>query len=81
MNINQNVDEVFNLLGFKSFFNYIKEIKDISDEKIKRSIFPVKIKCPSCSTELMARKIGSFKCSKCSAIFRITDKNNEIIIE
>ncbi len=81
MNINQNVDEVFNLLGFKLFFNYIKEIKNINDEKIKRSVFPVKIKCPSCSTELIAKKIGSFKCSKCSNVFRITDKNNEIIIE
>jgi len=81
MNINQNVDEVFNLLGFKSFFNYIKEIKDINDEKIKRSIFPAKIKCPSCSAELVVKKIGSFKCSSCSNVFRITEKNNQIIIE
>jgi len=81
MNIGINVDEVFSLLGFKSFFNYIKELKDISDEKIQRSIFPAKIQCPHCSTELMAKKIGSFKCSKCSSIFRVIEKNEKIIIE
>jgi len=81
MNINNNIDEVFNLLGFKSFFNYIKELKDISNEKIKFSIFPAKVICPCCSAELTVNKIGSFKCSKCPGIFRITEKNNKIIVE
>jgi len=81
MNINQNINEVFNLLGFKSFFNIIKELKDINDEKIERSVFPLKLPCPHCKTELLLKKIGSFKCLRCSNIFRVIDNNGEIRIE
>lgn len=80
MGIQKNVDEVFSLLGFKSFFNYIIDLKDIKEEKITRSKFPYKFKCPHCNAELEAKKTGSYKCSQCQKIFRLAEENNKIVI-
>jgi len=79
MGIRKNVDEVFSLLGFKMFFNYITELNDIKEEKIIRSIFPQKIKCPNCGITLKISKIGAFKCTGCLKTFRIVEKNNNEI--
>lgn len=81
LGIQKNVKEVFSLLGFQSFFSYIDELKDIKEEKIKRSKFPIKIKCPYCEASLVAQKTGSFKCKRCENIFRLTEKNDKINIE
>lgn len=75
MGIQKNVDEVFSLLGFKSFFNYIVDLKDIKEEKIVRSKFPHKFKCPHCQATLKASKTGSFKCKQCDKPFRVIEKD------
>lgn len=76
MGIQKNVGEVFSLLGFKSFFNYIIELKDIKEEKIVRSKFPHKFKCPHCNAVLQAQKTGKFRCSQCDKIFRIEEEDD-----
>jgi anti-anti-sigma factor len=76
MGIQSNVGEVFSLLGFKSFFNYITELKDIKEEKIVRSKFPHKFKCPHCSASLEAKKTGAYKCSQCQKTFRVTEEKD-----
>lgn len=81
LGIQKNVEEVFSLLGFKTFFNYIKELKDIKEEKIQRSMFPKKIKCPYCSASILLQKTGSFRCKSCSNIFRVVEKDGSIEIE
>jgi anti-sigma B factor antagonist len=77
----KNVEEVFQLLGFYGFFNYIDELNDIKEEKIKRSLFPANIQCPYCSKKLKAQKTGSFKCPECLSAFRIVEANQEIKTE
>jgi anti-sigma B factor antagonist len=72
----KNVEEVFQLLGFYGFFNYIDELNDIKEEKIKRSLFPANIQCPYCSKKLKAQKTGSFKCPECLSAFRIVEANS-----
>lgn len=80
MDMNKNVEEVFSLLGFQSFFNYIVELKDIKKDKIIRSRFPYKFKCPYCEANLIAQKPGKFKCSQCQKVFRVTEETSGINI-
>lgn len=81
LGMQKSVKEVFSLLGFFSFFNYIDELKDIKEEKIHRSKFPATVQCPHCSKKYSIQKTGSFKCKGCTNMFRVIEKNNEIIIE
>ena len=81
MGLQPNIHEVFQLLGFTSFFNFISDLKDIKEEKIARAHFPMQIKCPFCSASLNVPKVGSFKCLQCTNIFRVQEKNGETIIE
>lgn len=80
MGIQKNIDEIFSLLGFKTFFSYITDLNDIKEEKIIRSVFPINIKCPHCQSELIILKTGAFKCKNCQGIFRVLEENNEIKI-
>lgn len=81
MKLNINVVEVFKLLGFSSFFNFIIELKDIKEEKIIRSLFPIQSKCIYCSTPLTLKKVGSFRCPSCSNTFRVVEQDGKVNIE
>ena len=81
MGMQPNVAEVFSLLGFTQFFDYITELKDIKEEKIVRSLFPLKVKCPYCQSELVTKKIGSFRCPQCLNTFRVVEKYGLISVE
>ena len=80
MGIQKNVEEIFSLLGFKSYFNYISNLNDIKEENIIRSKFPYKLNCPYCEAILMGVKTGSHKCEQCSSVFRIAEENDTISI-
>jgi len=81
MGLQPNVYEVFQLLGFTSFFNFITDLRDIKEEKIVRANFPHNAKCPFCSALLIIPKVGSFKCTHCTKVFRVQLKDENIIIE
>lgn len=82
LGIQRNVEEVFELLGFKSFFNYIDELKNIKQENIKHSKFPIKKNCPHCDAAIKLNKTGSFRCKSCSNTIRvIEDLDGKIIVE
>jgi len=76
MKVQENVKNVFSLLGFSALFNYIEDVNDI--KKVEKQIFPRKIQCPKCSTAFNIIKSGSFRCSNCKHIFRVNNKG-EII--
>lgn len=69
LKIQKKVDEVFKLLGFKSMFVFIDNIKEI--HKSKDSIFPTTIQCSKCGTKLKIIKPGRFKCSNCHIEIKI----------
>lgn len=72
MKVQESVKSVFSLLGFSSLFNYIEDANEV--KKVKKNIFPKKIQCPNCNTNLNVIKSGSFRCSSCKHIFRVNDK-------
>lgn len=85
LEIQPKVYEVFQLLGFSSFFN-IKESLDEAvafftkgSEPDTNSIFPRIFKCPICATKLKASKTGRFRCSNCKTILAI-DNSGQIFL-
>jgi len=76
VNIQPKVMDVFQLLGFSSFFaikNSYEEVIDYLD-KVKKpeiSIFPKIFNCPMCKIKLKTSKAGKFRCSNCKTIIAI----------
>src|SRR5574344_1446261 len=75
--IQKKVFEVFQLLGFSSFF-IIKENLEKSIEYIENrdteptSLFPLSICCPLCGKKLKVPRQGRFKCGICKSIFSVS---------
>ncbi len=80
LGIQQNIIEIFTLLGFKSYFNYINDLKDIKREKIIRSIFPYKFECLYCNARLVASKNGSIICTQCYSEMRVNTDGEKVNI-
>lgn len=81
--IQPKVYEVFQLLGFTTFFR----IFDTADSAVAHfqnhqeiSMFPKILNCPLCNIKLKALKSGKFRCSKCRSIL-VIDSNAKIFIE
>jgi anti-sigma B factor antagonist len=73
------VFEVFQLLGFSSFFNIEKTkeeaaemLRTQSKQDIERP-FPKVFGCPICAKKLRASKAGRFRCSECKSILVINE--------
>jgi anti-anti-sigma factor len=78
LNMNTKVKEVMDLLGFLQMFlvvSTIEEVKTIG----KSSIFPMNIKCLSCSAKLRIPKAGRFKCSQCKKVIE-ANKDGKLTI-
>ena len=73
-NIQSNVLEVINLLGFTTFFNVIEDINNIDNLIIEESKFPINIVCSKCGKPLKVVKAGKFKCSSCTNIIKVNEK-------
>lgn|SRR5574344_312303 len=77
--VQPKVLEVFQLLGFYSFFNIKDNLTDAVDFLKKggsssiASIFPMDIQCPICNKRLKVPRAGRFKCGVCKSIFSINE--------
>ena len=70
--------EIFQLLGFNKLFNIAKDMKDAAyflrgDDKVKKEIFPLSIRCPICEKRLSATKSGRFRCSNCKSVIAVSE--------
>ena len=73
-NIQKNVLEVINLLGFTMFFNVINDINDLDNLVVEESKFPINIVCSKCGKPLKIIKAGKFKCGSCNNIIKVNEK-------
>jgi anti-anti-sigma factor len=80
LEIQPNVCEVFQLLGFSQFFNIIGNLdssidffRSGSSIEEKSELFPKIFPCPICSNQLKAVKVGRFRCSECKSIIAINN--------
>ena len=73
------VFEVFQLLGFSSFFNIektLEEAVEMSKTQSKQDVqgpFPKVFGCPICAKKLRAAKAGRYRCSECKSILVINE--------
>ena len=73
------VYEVFQLLGFSSFFNFEKTLKEAAEmlkTQSKQDVqgpFPRVFACPICAKKLRTSKAGRFRCSECKSILVIDE--------
>lgn len=84
INLSSKVDQIFSLLGFKSYFTVkatLEEaVKSLSVEYRENMFDSVKIiVCPVCDKKLKAVKLGRFRCRNCKTILRIDSKANATI--
>lgn len=72
--------EVFQLLGFTSFFPFEETVQDaikaFEKKKMPVEVFPFVFKCPICGKKLRAVKAGRFRCKKCTTIISIDSFGN-----
>lgn len=71
--------EIFQLLGFATFFHFEESVNDAINlinktDVVEEKIFPKVISCPICKKRLKASKSGIFRCPKCKTILKIDDK-------
>jgi len=83
--ITPKVMEVFNLLGFSSFFKTFDTIDEavffMDNDKLKtteeKKIFPTVIKCSFCGRKLKVVKQGKFRCPSCKYIIIINNDGSQ----
>lgn len=74
-----SVLEVFQLLGFSSFFNIEQtlqgavEMLQTQSRQNAEGPFPTIFACPICAKKLRASKAGRFRCSECKSILVIDE--------
>ncbi len=87
VNVQQNIYETIELLGFTQFFKILPSLEEAvmflsanSGGAAAASIFPKIVTCPSCGKSLKAQKAGRFRCINCNAIINIDD-NGAVSVE
>jgi len=80
--IRPNVYEIFQLLGFSSFFRIFDNVDTamLHYTDYMAPIFPKILTCPVCSHKLKATKSGRFRCSTCKSII-IIDSDGKLFRE
>ncbi len=80
--IRPNVYEIFQLLGFSSFFRVFDNVDSAMLHFIGNTapIFPKVLICPVCSHKLRATKSGRFRCGTCKSII-IIDSDGKLFKE
>ena len=84
-NIPQEIREVFNVLGFNNFFDFVSgeeeaiayfskgAVAAAAPAPAQRAEFPLVVQCPSCGVKLKVPKPAKFKCKTCEGIFFIKE--------
>ncbi len=80
--IRPKVYEVFQLLGFSTFFNKFDSVDSaLQHFKVdKKPVFPAILSCSSCGHKLKALKSGKFRCPRCKSIV-VIDSEGKIFSE
>ncbi len=77
-NVLPKVYEIFQLLGFTSFFTFTTSIDSalelLSKPTIEQITFPAIVQCPICSKKLKATRSGRFRCNGCKTVIAITEE-------
>ncbi len=79
------VFEVFQLLGFSSFFNITNTVEEaidylsIQSRSTHEGPFPKVFGCPSCGKRLKAPRHGRFRCSECKTIL-VINKSGQVLL-
>ncbi len=77
----RKIYEVFQLLGFTSFFSFRSTREEalslLGTDPVTRKSFPVTFTCPLCSKKLRAVRSGRFRCSVCRTILAV-DKAGDV---
>lgn len=68
--LQNNVREVFVLLGFQTFFNIIDDMSIVEESE-----FPKIVACTNCGKQYTVQKPGKYKCKSCNKIFLVKEKN------
>lgn len=82
LKIQPRIYEVFQLLGFSSFFNIMDNLDDAVKSLTKFEsdqsgvVFPKVFRCPICSKNLKASKSGRFRCGECKTILAVDKSAN-----
>ncbi len=87
INMKPKVFEVFQLLGFSTFFNFDDSFEEainnlaknitVDDKEI---IFPRVFKCPICDKKLSTKKSGRFRCPQCKSVIAIDNQGRVSIV-
>ena len=72
----QKVLDVFKLLGFSQFLNFVESEADIEKSKAPNSPFPASFACPHCAERLRATKAGKFRCPYCKNVVSVGEDGN-----
>jgi len=87
VNVQQNIYETIELLGFTQFFKIIPSLEEAYGILTQNAglagsaaVFPKLVTCPSCAKSLKAQKAGRFRCINCKAIINISE-NGSVSVE
>lgn len=80
--VGPRIFEVFQLLGFSTFFNKFDNINSaiLYFKSGVNPIFPAVLSCPACFHKLKASKSGKFRCPSCKKVV-VIDSNGGIFSE
>lgn len=76
----QKILEVFQLLGFSSFFKAFDSIDEAKKfvlsprDRVDTSFFPMVLTCPVCNKKLKTEKAGTFRCPECKTGLVVDEK-------
>jgi len=83
-NLQPQITETIQLLGFAHFFKIVESMEDAMKQfgaslgpattaAAPNTSFPMLLSCPSCNRQLKAQHGGRFRCINCKAVIVITD--------
>lgn len=80
VDLQQNIYETIELLGFTQFFKVIPTLEEAynfitknSGSELNVPVFPKIVMCPACKKNLKAQKAGRFRCISCKSIIAISE--------
>jgi len=88
--LQDRVKEIFQLLGFISFFNIVEDFNqalEVINKNLElqkkgnqehKIVFPLVFECPHCGKKLKTQKPGKFRCSGCKGVISV-DSDGRVV--